>query len=241
MKAVKDTEVFPMKLSPFFQITSLAFILVSVDAFAGSWVDDDNSWKSASPYYYGDSTSPIAKDGYRNQSTRRRPKVRDSELAPFTPNSNNVSLDIGQNFLVGSEYEDSIGMQGTYTYGVSRLLAFSTSLGYSSHSNGAFSKLALTVGPRLNLTTYDRIIPYITGGLGFHRSNRSLGEVNSISGTMFGIALGGGADLQLTRETFFGAAMTYNQLFGTTKQTTIGPIDIASNYLTFMAHVGYTF
>ncbi len=219
----------------------LACVLFSAglhSATASSWSEDD-SWKSASPYYYGDSTSP-AKDPYRNHSMRRKKSVA-RETSPFAPDSNNVSLDIGQNFLFGSDYSDSIGMQGSYTYGVSRLLAFTTSLGYSSHSNGKYSKLHLLTGPRLNLANYDRIIPYVNAGLGFYRASRELNTTNSLSGTMFGVHMGGGADLQLTKETFFGAAMTYHMLFGTNKDTTIGPINLASNYLTFMAHVGYTF
>jgi opacity protein-like surface antigen len=230
-----------MKLHPLAFAASFSALVLTANTFAGSWTDDDTSWKTASPYYYGDNTAPVQKDGYRYQSTRKRPKVRDHELRPFAPDSNNVSLDIGQNFLVGSDYQDSIGLAGTFTYGVSRLLAFSSSLGYSSHSDGAYSKLALTVGPRLNLASYDRIIPYVNCGLGFYRANRELTTNTSLSGTMFGVNFGGGADLQLTKETFFGAAMAYHELFGTKKETTIGTIDLASNYLTFMAHVGYTF
>lgn len=235
-----DMEVF-LKFNPRLPVLAFSILFTSVNAFAGSWTDDDNSWKNASPYYYGDSATPIARDDYRGQTSRRRPKVRSRELSPFAPNSNNVSLDIGQNFLVGSDFQDSIGMQGTYTYGVSRLLAFTSSLAYSSHSEGKYSKLALTVGPRLNLARYDRIIPYVNAGLGFYRANRDLTANTSISGTMFGVNFGGGADLQLSHETFFGAAMNYHQLFGTNKDTTIGTIDLASNYLTFMAHIGYSF
>jgi opacity protein-like surface antigen len=205
---------------------------------ADSWVDDD-SWKTASPYYYGDSGPSVKKE--RSARSERRMKNRKREMTPFTPDSNNLSLDIGQNFLVGSEFKDSIGLQGTYTYGVSSLFAFTSSLGYSGHSEGKYSKLHLLVGPRLNLANYDRVIPYINGGLGFYRASRDLNAMNSISGTMFGVHVGGGADLLLTKETFFGAAMTYHQLFGTNQNTTIGPIDLASNFITFMAHVGYTF
>ncbi len=212
---------------------------VSTASADSSW-SDDSSWRSSSPYYYGDSAAP-AKDPYRGYTSARRPKKESREARPFAPDSNNVSLNIGQNFLMGSDYSDSIGMQGTYTYGVSRLLAFTSALGYSSHSNGQYSKLHLLTGPRLNLARYDRIIPYVNGGLGFYRTSRELNRTNSLSGTMFGVHMGGGADLELTKETFFGAAMTYHQLFGSNKETSIGPVQIASNYLTFMAHVGYTF
>lgn len=224
-----------------FASVALSSLFILANASAGSWTDDDNSWKTSSPYYYGDSAAPMAKDGYRGKSSKRQAKAPEHPLSPFAPDSNNLSLDVGQNFLIGSDYQDSIGMQTTYTYGVSRLLAFSSSLGYSSHSDGGYSKLALTVGPRLNLASYDRIIPYVNGGLGFYRANRALSPDTTISGTMFGVNFGGGADLQLTKETFFGAAMDFHQLFGTKKETTIGAIDLASNYLTFMAHVGYTF
>lgn len=223
----------------FFASTLIIFSLSTGAAFAGSWTDDD-SWKSSSPYYYGDA-SPSTKDSYRKGTSERRPKRKARDVTPFTPDSNNVSLDIGQNFLIGSDYQDSIGLQGSYTYGVSDLLAFSSSLGVSSHSEGKYSKLHLLVGPRLNLASYDRIIPYVNAGLGFYRASRDLNETNSISGMMFGVHMGAGADLQLTRETYFGAALTYHQLFGTNKDTSLGPIDLASNYMTFMAHIGYTF
>ncbi len=221
-----------------------AFFLFSIAlssnlATAGSWTDDE-SWKSSSPYYYGDNT-PSTKDSHKKSTLERRVKRRAKDVTPFTPDSNNVSLDIGQNFLVASDYQDSIGLQANYTYGVSHLFSFASALGYSSHSEGKFSKLHLLVGPRLNLATFDRIIPYVNGGLGFYRASRDINQTNTISGMMFGVHLGAGADLQLTRETFFGAAMTYHQLFGTNKETSLGPIDIASNYLTFMAHIGYTF
>ncbi|MBC7386362.1 MAG: outer membrane beta-barrel protein [Cryobacterium sp.] len=213
--------------------------LFTVNAKASSWTDDD-SWKTASPYYYGDQ-GPSTKDQYKTGTLERRIRHKPKTLSPFTPDSNNVSLDIGQNFLVGSDYQDAIGLQGSYTYGVSNLLAFTSALGYSGHSEGKYSKLHLLMGPRLNLASYDRVIPYINGGLGFYHATREMSPLNSISGTMFGVHLGAGADLQLTRETYFGAALTYHQLFGTNKETTLGPIDLASNYITFMAHVGYTF
>jgi len=230
-----------MKFNPLVPVLALTTLAFAANGFAGSWTDDDNSWKTSSPYYYGDNESPVRKDGYSNRSAHHRKKVAERTLSPFAPESNNVSLDIGQNFLVGSEFQDSIGMQGTYTYGVSRLLALSSSLGYSSHSEGQYSKLSLTAGPRLNLAAYDRIIPYVNAGLGFYHASRGLSTDTSISGTMFGVNFGGGADLQLTKETFFGASLAYHEIFGTKRETTLGTIDIASNYLTFMAHIGYSF
>ncbi len=215
-------------------------LLSMAESFAGSWDDEDQSWKTSSPYYYGDS-APQEREASYGTTQRRTKKKMHRERAPFAPDSNNVSLDIGQNFLIGSEYQDSIGLQVSYTYGVSERLAFNSSLGFSSHSEGHYSKLHLLVGPRLNLSTFDRIIPYLNGGLGFYRASRNLNSVTSIAGTMFGLHIGAGADLQLTKQTYFGAALTLHQLFGSTKQTTIGPIDLASNYMTFLAHVGYTF
>lgn len=226
-------------LKKLFSTTLMIFSLSTGTSFAGSWTEDE-SWKSSSPYYYGD-PAPSTKDSYRKALSERRTKRKMKDVSPFTPNSNNVSLDIGQNFLIGSDYQDSIGLQGSYTYGVSDLFAFSSSLGYSSHSEGKYSKLHLLVGPRLNLASYDRIIPYVNAGLGFYHASRDLNQTNSISGMMFGVHMGAGADLQLTRETYFGASLHYHQLFGTNKDTSLGPIDLAGNYLTFMANIGYTF
>jgi opacity protein-like surface antigen len=219
----------------------LAVLIAAISAHAGSWTDDD-SWKTSSPYYYGDS-EPAAKGDSRAsaRSERRMRKSGRRSVTPFAPDSNNLALDIGQNFLIGSDFQDAIGLQATYTYGVSPLFAFATSMGYSSHSEGKYSKLAILAGPRLNLSSYDSITPYVNAGLGFYRASRSVNQDNNLSGTLFGLHFGGGADLQLTKETFFGASLTFHQLFGTQQDTSIGPVDVASNYADFMAHIGYTF
>jgi opacity protein-like surface antigen len=222
-----------------FHLAALTIALSAFSAQAGSWTDDD-SWKTSSPYYYGDS-DPAPKQEQRSGRSARRAKKQRRDVTPFSPDSNNLSLDIGQNFLLGSEFQDSIGLQATYTYGVSPLFAFESSLGYSSHSEGRYSKLNLIAGPRLNLSAYDSITPYVNAGLGFYRASRAVNVDNNISGTLFGIHFGGGADLQLTKETFFGASLMFHQLFGRQQNTTIGPVDVASNYADFMAHVGYTF
>lgn len=213
---------------------SLLALSISIPAMASSWVDDD-SWQPTP------SSSPARASGTSRKSAARSQRPKD--LRPFSPGSNNLSLEIGQTFLMGehSAYDDALSYTGSYTYGVSRLMAFESALSYSNHSEGKYSMLSLSAGGRMNLSYYDRIIPYANAGLGFYKPSRELNENASLSATLFGLYLGVGADLSLSPEMFFGAALTFHNAFGTTKNTSIGPVSLGGSYANFLARVGYTF
>jgi len=206
-------------------------------AQASSWVDDDRYQPAPNPYPSQEA------QGRSRRRTSSRDHQRPRDLRPFSPDSNNLSLQIGQTFLMGdlSNYDDALGFSGNYTYGVSRLMAFESSLSYSNHSEGKYSMLSLSGGGRMNLAHYDRITPYVNAGLGFYKPSREVGPNASISATLFGLYIGGGADLALTQEMFFGAALSYTNAFGTTKETSVGPVGLGGAYTTFQARVGYTF
>ena len=164
-------------------------------------------------------------------------------ISPFSPDSHNVAVDIGQVFLMGDlgKYTDNIGFRGHYTYGVSELFAFDASLGYSSHSDGSFSMITALSGLRMNFAWYDRVIPYAVFGMGFYRPNYKITAAESISPLLFGLHLGPGVDLQLSREMFFGAALTFHDMFGTTRLATTGPVEVGGTFTTFLVHAGMTF
>lgn len=182
-------------------------------------------------------------------SPTRKPSARREEpqTAPFAPGSNNLAVDIGQVFLMGdlsSNYMDSIGSQVHYTYGVSEMFGFDTSFGYSSHSNdgdGKYSLASLLAGLRTNLSWYDRVIPHAVFGLGFYRPSYTFGT-ESFAPVVFGLHLGPGVDLELTRQLFFGAALTFHDVFGTTVvRADKSKFDVGGTYTTFFLRVGFTF
>jgi len=101
--------------------------------------------------------------------------------------------------------------------------------------------LNLLGGMRLNLSNYEKVIPYLNGGLGFYRPSRQISNVGSTSATLFGVHVGGGADLIISQEMYFGASLNYHNLFSGNRTTATGPIDLGGSYINFMARVGYSF
>jgi hypothetical protein len=213
---------------------------MSVAATNSSW-SSQPSWAAQDPAAAASASHHSAKDKYYNNST-----------SPFSPGSNNIALDVGQVFLMGdlsSKYNDSIGSQLHYTYGVSDLFGFDSSIGYSEHSDGKFSMMTALMGLRTNLAWYDKVVPYALFGMGFYKPSfqtssgpNGTGTVSSISPLLFGVHLGPGVDLELTRQIFFGAALTFHDVFGNTRMAANNqPIDVGGTYTTFFIHAGVTF
>jgi opacity protein-like surface antigen len=188
-------------------------------------------------------------------STSSSSTIYGNDLSPYAPGSNNLALDLGQVFLMGdlSKFSDSIGMQIHYTYGVSDVFGFDSSVGYSEHSEGKYSMTTLLSGLRINLSWYDKVVPYAIFGLGFykpsfqdHTAQPSNGTNNStlpsLSSVLFGVHLGPGIDLELTKNLFFGAGITFHNMFASTKTLANGTVqDIGGTYTSFFLHAGATF
>lgn len=199
-------------------------------------------------------------DPSTNNNTTQRRKQRDryapaTDVSPFSPGSNNVSLDLGQVFLMGNlgnAYQSSIGTQVHYTYGVSDLFGFDSSIGYSDHSDGAFSMISALMGVRTNLAWYDKVVPYGVFGMGFYRPSFTVtpvgpnntplaSQATSVSPLLFGVHLGPGVDLALSKQIFFGASLTFNDVFDNTQIVNGQPMDVGGTYTTFFIHAGVTF
>lgn len=229
----------------------IAALAVSADCLAAtggaSW-SQSNSWSANEP----------------SSSSHKSSRSREAAAAsPFAPGSNNLALHIGQVFLFGDlsdKYSNAIGSQLHYTYGISDMFGFDSSLSYSEHtSEGSpshFSMTTLLTGLRANLSWYDKVIPYGVFGLGFYKpsyqqltaSMANPGDLvfqnavpANISAVLFGVHLGAGVDVELTKQMFFGAAITLHNMFGTTKVTSIGPVSIGGTYTSLLAHLGVTF
>ena len=227
------------------------FALIALFASSSALAATNSSWGSNSPNWMSNldrDREEMRESNAKGRRSTMREDPRFSNIAPFTPGSNNVAVDIGQIFLMGdlgSNYSDSIGAQIHYTYGVSDLFGFDASVGYSSHSDGKFSMTTALAGLRTNLAWFDRVVPYAVFGLGFYRPSFQQtygnGLTNSISPVLFGVHLGPGVDLQLTRQLFFGASLTFHDIFGSTRQTPNGPLSVGGTYTTFLVHAGFSF
>ena len=197
-----------------------------------------------------------------SKSTYSRDSIT-GDLSPFSPGSHNVSLDLGQVFLMGdlAKFQNSLRTELHYNYGVSDLFSFDSSLGYSQHSSGQFSLFSLLGGARMNLSWFDRVIPYGIFGLGFYLpsyvdtsaapkgsisstnpSASNLSTLPSVSALLFGVHFGAGIDLSISRNAFFGTSLLFHQMFGTTQALASGTLlSLGGAYTTFFMHVGATF
>lgn len=198
-----------------------------------------DSWSGGTPAWAASEAPPARRPSYAR---------REIETIPFAPGSNNVALDVGQVFLMGDlgeAYTDSIGGRIHYTYGVSDIFGFDSSFGYSSHSEGKMSMTTLLTGLRTNLAWYDKVVPYMVFGLGFYKPSMDYvvnGQLTSVSPVVFGLHLGPGVHLEVTQNMFFGASLTFHDIFGTNKLLADGRVvDIGGTYTSFFLHAGFSF
>ena len=140
---------------------------------------------------------------------------------------------------LGDRYTDSIGSRLNYTYGVSDMFSFNSSLGFSRHSDGDFSMTSFLAGLRTNLAWYDKVIPYATFGTGFYRPSFRAADYSAI---LFGVHLGAGVNLELTDTLFFGASMTFHDTFGTDRALTSGgSLPLGGSFTSFFVSAGVSF
>lgn len=214
-------------------------LLISSSAFA-SWADG-----TPGSYYFPDSTQNVNQEPKKNskptQTSMRRGKDLESRqaLKPFAPDSHNLSVGLGQIFLLSDQQGtlgDSLGVQSEYTYGVSKLLGYQAALSHSNHSNGKYSLTQIRTGTRLNLGTFDQMIPYVNAGIGFNRaSSNNLGS--SQSAILFGVYGGAGIDLRISPEVFFGTSLNWSPAF----QSSSSSSTLGASSMQFLGKVGYTF
>lgn len=176
-------------------------------------------------------------------------RERRSKVTPFAPGSNNLSLDVGQIFLLGdlgNSYTDSIGFQLHEVHAVSDIFGLDTALLFSSHgpSSGTteFSLSSLKLGLRTNLAWYDKAIPYATFGLGFFRPSVQQADGSYLSPILFGLHFGAGVNLEISRALFFGASFTFHDMFGTKKRNDAGEVqEIDGSFASFLVSAGVSF
>lgn len=218
----------------FFQSLPLAAFLFCLPAAAHA----TSNWSQRGSWNSGNSGEA--------ESTRKNSlRESDSRISPFSPGSSNLAVDVGQVFLMGdlsSSYSDAIGSQLHYTYAVSDMFGFDSSLGYSEHSDGNFSMTTLLTGLRTNLAWYDKVVPYVVFGLGFYRPSYRLSDTYALSPLLFGLHVGPGVSLELTKNLFFGASLTFHDIFGADKLTPSGSTkSVGGTFTSFLLNAGMSF
>ncbi len=166
-----------------------------------------------------------------------------SDRGPLSPGTHNLSVAVGQVFLLGdlTRFENAIGPEIHYTYGVSDLFSFQSNFGYHSHSSGALSIWNVSAGLRANLSYFDSLVPFAKIGLGFYHPSYSENNAE-VSGLLFGMQLGTGIDLMISNSVFFGAQATYNTMFDSAKKASDNTMrSLGGAFLSFMVHAGLTF
>ncbi len=209
---------------------------------------------SSESFAYSNESSFGANSSRSNQDTPS-PKTKKSKAqahdddsppkSPFSPGSSNVSLGVGQDFLLGDlgdGYENSLGPEIHYDYGVSDMFAFDANFGYHSHSSGQLSIWNLSAGLRSNLMFFDQLVPFAIVGLGFYHPSQTLLNNASVSSLLFGLQMGGGIDLMLNKQLFFGTSLLYNDMFTSSKKDSNGVIqNLGGAFISFMIHLGFTY
>ena len=220
------------RASLYFTLAAFGVCSVSLECFAFS----DNSSDSV-PFSRPTRDTP--------KKTQKSTNDDSPPVTPFSPGSQNLSLGVGQVFLLGdlgNVYDSALGPEVHYDYGVSDMFAFESNFGYHSHTNGELSVWNLNAGVRANLMYFDQLIPYVTVGLGFYHPSFTLANNATVSSLLFGMQLGAGIDLMMTKQLFFGTSLTYNDMFDSSKKDSNGNNQsLGGSFISFMIHLGITF
>jgi hypothetical protein len=219
----------------------VAIIAAPVAHASGSWKSD--------PDWARDDRERIRDEAREEAGVSRKSLLREKkrEISPFAPDTHNIAVDVGQVFLMGdmaSNYSNAIGARLHYTYGVSEMFGFDTSLGFSSHSGGKFNMASGQAGLRVNLTFFDKIVPFAVAGMGFYRPSFDIpleSGVETVAPIAFGLHIGPGVHLELTSRLFFGVSLQFQTLFNA-RQTLSNnrSVDIGGSFTSFFLHAGFT-
>lgn len=207
--------------------------LISDDAIADAQRQEEASLKAEAKRGRKARSSLRQKDSDGYSSYYQQPRRSYSQL-PLSPGSHNVSAEFGQLFMVRDPANagNAFGSQIRYTQGISQLFGFDSILGYSSHSGGQFRQIHLGGGARINLVRVDRMVSYLSSGLGFYQTSlRNPDGLTRSSNTAFGFYSGVGMDLIVSKSMFFGAAIQFNNAFSGNS---------AGTYAQLLARMGFT-
>jgi hypothetical protein len=232
-------------------LKSLAVFLVCSVSFFSPWVapaataSNYSSFSSSSAPSYQQASVQTVRMTRSSRETQNSASISSSR-GPLSPGSHNLALGVGQIFLMADvadiEFENAIGADLHYTYGVSDLFSFEANFGYSSHSSGGLTMWRIAPGVRTNLVYFDQLIPFASLGLGFYNPSATLANGSTLSGLLFGVQLGAGVELLLSDRFFFGSRLTFHNMFESSKKDSGGTArSLGGSFLAFLVHAGITF
>ena len=178
---------------------------------------------------------PQTKPPLKTQDKPKKPEVISRPTQSFSSsnrslnfiNEHSFGIGVGETFISGdlSKYgNDSITIDGFYSYSASYSFDFITNFHYSNHQNEKqkVGLRSLNFGIKGKFYQYDSFSPYLIGGLGFYRPRVTQytddGELKqSESKTAFGIHAGLGAPLRLNRMLTIGLLGQFHNPFDITQ------------------------
>lgn len=161
--------------------------------------------------------------------------------------THSIGIGLGQTFLLGDfgdNGEDKIAADLLYAYKASHSFDFYANFHTSSHKlrDTKSSITGLALGIRGRAYQFDAFAPFIVAGLGFYQP-RVTRYVNSVlleseEKIIFGVHVGGGAELQLSRKVSVGVMGHYHNPFDI--QQDLGP-DVEGAYFKLLLTAMYHF
>lgn len=206
------------------------------------------SWKS-DPDWAREDRERIRRDANEEVGLSKKAfsRERRREVSPFAPDTHNIAVDVGQVFLMGdmaANYSNAIGARLHYTYGVSEMFGFDGSVGFSNHSGGKFNMLSAQTGLRVNLSFFDKIVPFAVAGMGFYRPSFDIPMetgVETVAPIAFGLHIGPGVHLEVTNRLFFGVSLQFQTLFNSRQLLSNNrAVDVGGSFTSFFLHAGFT-
>ena len=157
-----------------------------------------------------------------------------------------IGLQIGQAWPageIGKNREGALVPGFFYEYMASDVFSLSANLYRSSHNDGALKLNSATVGIKANLVYFDKLSPYATLGAGLYGVKNQVGAAReTASKTVFGLALGVGADLDLNDQWFIGLLFNIHNLFsGSVNLPVNGRTEISGRWSGFLLRGGFRF
>ncbi len=153
-----------------------------------------------------------------------------------------VGADIGGVGLIGNGMSaygtNGFGFGGYLTYAASEMFELDLNLIDSPHSANGNKANALygTLGLKFGMT-FDQLMPYLTGGVGFYRNSVTLNGVSG-SAASFGFNLGGGMDIDVGKFVRIGLLVRYHPVFE--KNTSFGAPGV-NDFWDALLRVGFLF
>jgi hypothetical protein len=157
--------------------------------------------------------------------------IKESELR-IGAQGGNVNL-LGD---VGNSGQNGMGFGAVVDYAVTEEILFE--VGYLTSAHESVNHTDLSLGINLNLNNYDVAYGYVSGGASFLSNSFSN---PSITGSAFGVYVGGGFDFELGRNFVTGIQLKHQKAFEATKSVSGVAVKTVQDSTTVLLRFMFTF